>query len=65
MFVPFAYHEAAANLLTNSKLDPVAKIPELKYCAVKVSKGGVAPGNPGYGKGAALSQIQGSRVPRP
>ena len=34
----FAYREAAANLLTNAALDPVAKIPEFKYCAVKLEK---------------------------
>jgi formate dehydrogenase major subunit len=28
--------EAAANLLTNPKLDPFGKIPEFKYCAVKL-----------------------------
>jgi formate dehydrogenase major subunit len=59
VFIPFAFYEAAANMLTNSKLDPFAKIPELKYCAVKVAKGGAAPGNPGYGKGAALGEIYG------
>ena len=37
VFVPFAYAEAAANLLTNSALDPQGKIPELKYCAVRVT----------------------------
>jgi len=36
MFIPFCYHEAAANLLTNEALDPVGKIPEFKYCAVKL-----------------------------
>ncbi len=40
VFIPFCYVEAAANLLTNSALDPVGKIPEFKYCAVKVEKGG-------------------------
>ncbi|MCU0941195.1 MAG: molybdopterin-dependent oxidoreductase [Hydrogenophaga sp.] len=35
-FIPFAYVEAAANLLTNPALDPVGKIAELKYCAVDV-----------------------------
>jgi formate dehydrogenase major subunit len=59
VFIPFAYYEAAANLLTNPKLDPFGKIPEFKYCAVKVTKGGVVPGNPGYGKGASLAQIYG------
>jgi formate dehydrogenase major subunit len=34
VFIPFAYAEAAANLLTNSALDPFGKIPEFKYCAV-------------------------------
>ena len=37
VFIPFAYAEAAANLLTNPALDPTAKIPEFKYCAVRVS----------------------------
>jgi formate dehydrogenase major subunit len=36
VFIPFAYVEAAANLLTNAALDPVGKIPEFKYCAVRV-----------------------------
>jgi formate dehydrogenase major subunit len=37
VFIPFAYHEAAANLLTNSALDPFGKIPEFKFCAVRVA----------------------------
>lgn len=36
IFIPFCYHEAAANLLTNEALDPFGKIPEFKFCAVKV-----------------------------
>ena len=36
VFIPFAYAEAAANLLTNPALDPIAKIAEVKYCAVRV-----------------------------
>lgn len=36
VFIPFHYAEAAANELTNSALDPTAKIPEYKVCAVKV-----------------------------
>jgi formate dehydrogenase major subunit len=36
IFIPFCYAEAAANLLTNAALDPYGKIPEVKYCAVKV-----------------------------
>ena len=38
VFVPFAFVEAAANLLTNPALDPFGKIPEFKYCAAKVEK---------------------------
>jgi formate dehydrogenase major subunit len=37
VFIPFAYAEAAANKLTNPALDPFGKIPELKYCAVRVT----------------------------
>jgi formate dehydrogenase major subunit len=40
VFIPFCYAEAAANLLTNPALDPFAKIPEFKYCAVRVTRGG-------------------------
>ncbi|MBI3434205.1 MAG: formate dehydrogenase subunit alpha [Proteobacteria bacterium] len=36
VFIPFAYAEAAANLLTNPALDPFGKIPEFKFCAAKV-----------------------------
>ena len=36
--MPFCYAEAAANLLTNPALDPFGKIPEFKFCAVRVSK---------------------------
>ena len=38
VFIPFHYAEGAANILTNAALDPVAKIPEYKVCAVKLSK---------------------------
>jgi formate dehydrogenase major subunit len=38
VFMPFHFAEAAANALTNTALDPVAKIPEYKVCAVKVEK---------------------------
>ena len=40
VFMPFAYAEAAANRLTNPALDPAAKIPGFKFCAVKVVAGG-------------------------
>jgi formate dehydrogenase major subunit len=36
VFIPFAFVEAAANLLTNPALDPFGKIPEYKFCAAKV-----------------------------
>ncbi len=38
VFLPFAYVEAAANLLTNAALDPYGKIPEFKFSAVRVEK---------------------------
>ncbi|MBP7410235.1 MAG: formate dehydrogenase subunit alpha [Methanoculleus sp.] len=38
MFMPFHFAECAANILTNNALDPIAKIPEFKACAVKVEK---------------------------
>ncbi|HET7298422.1 MAG TPA: molybdopterin dinucleotide binding domain-containing protein, partial [Burkholderiales bacterium] len=57
VFIPFCYYEAAANLLTNPVLDPYGKIPEFKYCAVKVVKGGARPGDPGYGKGRTLAEL--------
>jgi formate dehydrogenase alpha subunit len=38
VFMTFHFREAAANLLTIDALDPVAKIPELKVCAVRVEK---------------------------
>ncbi len=49
VFLPFCFHEAAANLLTNPALDPVGKIPEFKYCAVSVTAGGPAKDRFGYG----------------
>ncbi|RZL92025.1 MAG: formate dehydrogenase subunit alpha [Variovorax sp.] len=52
VFVPFAYYEAAANLMTNAALDPFGKIPEFKYCAVRVVPGGVPAAAAGYGTGA-------------
>jgi formate dehydrogenase major subunit/formate dehydrogenase alpha subunit len=38
VFIPFHFAAAAANKLTNAALDPISGIPELKVCAVKVSK---------------------------
>jgi len=38
LFIPFHWAQAAANELTHAALDPIAKIPELKVCAVKIQK---------------------------
>ena len=38
LFIPFHFAEAAANKLTGANLDPVAKIPEYKVCAVKLER---------------------------
>jgi predicted molibdopterin-dependent oxidoreductase YjgC len=38
IFLPMHYREAAANVLTNDALDPKAKTPEFKVCAVKIRK---------------------------
>jgi formate dehydrogenase major subunit len=48
IFLPFCYYEAAANLLTNPALDPFGKIPEFKYCAVRVAAGGTPVERFGY-----------------
>jgi formate dehydrogenase major subunit len=48
VFMPFAFYEAAANVLTNGAIDPVGKIPEFKYCAVQVQAGGHLPAQRGY-----------------
>jgi len=40
-------------------LDPFGKIPEFKYCAVRIAKGGPAPADPGYGKGRSLAALYG------
>lgn len=38
LFMPFHFKEAPVNVLTNPALDPVAKIPEFKVCAVRIEK---------------------------
>jgi formate dehydrogenase major subunit len=57
-FIPFCYYEAAANLLTNAALDPFGKIPEFKYCAIKVMKGGELTPRSSYGGGQILAAAQ-------
>jgi formate dehydrogenase major subunit len=55
VFIPFAYYEAAANKLTNPALDPFGKIAELKYCAVRVTKGGQPLALSSYGGAQAFA----------
>jgi len=58
VFIPFCFYEAAANLLTNAALDPFGKIPEFKYCAVKVMRGGELTPRSSYGGGQALAGLE-------
>ena len=61
VFVPFCYYEAAINKLTNAALDPFAKIPEFKYCAVRLTLGGALTALSSYGGGQALEKaLQGT-----
>ena len=57
VFIPFAFYEAAANLLTNPALDPFGKIAELKYCAVRVTKGGTPADLASYGGGQSFAPV--------
>ena len=57
VFIPFCYYEAAANRLTNPVLDPFGKIPEFKYCAVRVTAGGPKPRQASYGGGQAFEAL--------
>jgi formate dehydrogenase major subunit len=41
-FIPFHFREAAANLLTTDEIDPIGKIPEFKFCAVRIEAAGSA-----------------------
>lgn len=38
LFLPFAFHEAAANLLTGASLDPTTRVPEYKFCAARIEQ---------------------------
>ena len=58
VFVPFCYYEAAINRLTNAALDPYAKIPEFKYCAVRMTVGGTLGVQSSYGGGQALRRME-------
>ena len=46
IFIPFHFAEAAANVLTDNRLDPRARIPDYKVCAVRVSAAIAAPDRP-------------------
>jgi formate dehydrogenase major subunit len=59
VFVPFCYYEAAINKLTNAALDPFGKIPEFKYCAIRIRLGGEQPQQSSYGGGQILAEIGG------
>jgi len=62
VFIPFHFAEAAANVLTNDRLDPRAKIPDFKMCAVRLEKTARPPGHdagsdqPLIGRGAIKDQ---------
>jgi formate dehydrogenase major subunit len=57
IFVPFCYYEAAINRLTNAALDPYGKIPEFKYCAIRVNLGGEVAHQGSYGGGQILAGV--------
>ncbi len=61
VFIPFCYYEAAANILTHAALDPFGKIPEFKYCAVRVTPGGSVTPATSFGGGQALSLVEAAR----
>jgi formate dehydrogenase major subunit len=58
IFVPFCYYKAAINKLTNAALDPVAEIPEFKYCAVRLAPGGAPPVQSSFEGGQALARLE-------
>ena len=58
IFMAFCYYEAAVNKLSNAALDPAAKIPEFKYCAVKVTPGGQPLQFHSYGGGQAVNKLR-------
>jgi formate dehydrogenase major subunit len=62
VFVPFCYYEAAINRLTNAALDPFGKIPEFKYCAVRVQVGGHVAHQGSYGGGQILDPVAQSQA---
>jgi formate dehydrogenase major subunit len=62
VFIPFHFREAAANVLTIDAIDPVGKIPEFKFCAVRIEKlpgGGTVVAGASRNGGAAHSGDRG------
>ncbi len=62
IFVPFHFAEAAANVLTDNRLDARAKIPDYKVCAVRLAKTAPPEGRPGtdvplIGRGAIKDPV--------
>ncbi|GGB87660.1 formate dehydrogenase subunit alpha [Pseudoduganella buxea] len=57
VFVPFCYYEAAINKLTNAALDPFGKIPEFKYCAIRITPGGAVAPQGSFGGGQMLARL--------
>jgi predicted molibdopterin-dependent oxidoreductase YjgC len=49
VFIPFHFAEAAANVLTDNRIDKRAKIPDYKVCAVRVAPAAIIPDRPGAG----------------
>ena len=47
VFIPFHFAEAAANVLTDNRIDTRAKIPDYKVCAVRVTRAASVPDRPG------------------
>ena len=47
VFIPFHFAEAAANVLTDNRLDERAKIPDYKVCGVRISSAAAPPSRPG------------------
>jgi formate dehydrogenase major subunit len=62
-FIPFHFREAAANVLTIDEIDPVGKIPEFKFCAVRVQRAGPGEARANGGERAAREQPPAGREP--
>jgi formate dehydrogenase major subunit len=61
-FIPFHFREAAANLLTIDEIDPVGKIPEFKFCAVRVEPATASAPARRDAPGTAVAQAAASRA---